>query len=239
MPIPAAITNPVVQLGAQCIDMLDAERSDLITIATGVSSWAGVKGVLTVVQGTSGNQPSYSSTSFGGGASVNFDGINDYLEMTLAGQLPTGNDPGEIWILFNSVKTDNSQGYIVSYGDNTTGNWRAFQKFTGTAAGGTRGRVFLGGNLLLINGHPFTCRSVARMVAGGDSSKIFMDGKIEFSRGVTLTTVGGRLRLGSTPANTPTVFSQVQIAKVLFISGNLRPTTASSLWRYFMRQRRL
>lgn len=234
----APLVDPIAQAGEFFYDLWDAERTDLITIATGVSAWAGSKAGLVVAQATGSAQPSYSTNSFGGGACVTFDGTDDFLSLTLAGQLPAGSVPCEMWALCSNLTADDTR-LTIGYGNTaaiagsrhlgiTASKARAAADTAANAPVGTRrvrdGRRFIlrgiyASNSVSVNlGHP---------ISGFDGCSV----------ATTLNTVATRLRIGSSTGGAAGSVWLGSIALVA-ITRPLPPSLARSFWGYLNRRRR-
>jgi len=237
---PPTLNDPVTQLGSYLVELWDAERSDLITIETGVSAWNGIKAGLSVTQGTAGAQPAYSASSFGGGASVNFDGTDDNLALTLAGQLPTGSDPCELWALCENQLDDAGVRSVIAYGGASGTTERSIVRSNGepcialvrvgTGAGTTSAaRSALNG---------FMSRSVARALITATQTTLWVDGRLEEAGNVVPSTTGTRLRFGALSATAAANFWLGKIA-LLAITLPMPEALAGAFTNYLLRRRRL
>lgn len=232
--------EPVAHLGDFLYELWDAERSDLITIATGVSAWNGSKLGLSLVQGTGANQPTYSATSFAGAAGLTFDGTNDTLLYTLSGELPASAVPGEIWALVSQDVEVGTAGAktIVSYGDTgnlgrralirnvVSSNKNVIQAIVGTGAA----------NPVATSSDGFNGRNFIRARVGPTNSQIALN-NFRFSGGniITPATTATRLRVGANSNSSADGFWTGQIALVAF-TKLLYPTLAEQFSKYLLRR---
>lgn len=235
-----ALVDPVAQLGSYLIELWDAERSDLMTIGGGgeVSAWAGVKAGLNLTQGTGSLQPVWSATSFGGAAGVTFDGTDDTLALTLAGQLPAAGSPSEMWAVVSqdAPQSDTGTRTIVAYG---------------SSAAATSRSLIRGAN----HARALTGDGSAGQAATDDVEligRVFVSSTIDETRtslrhngpGVVCTvpvvpnTTATRIRFGASAAGTAAQFWLGQIVLVA-ITLPLPLTLAVPFAGYMLRRRRL
>lgn len=103
---PVQPTWSPADLGAALVDYWDAERDGSLYLSGNqVSDWEGRNGRY-VYQSVGGSKPVYSATSFNGRPGLTFDGIDDYLELSDAGNMPgfpIGAEHGEIWVLASQL----------------------------------------------------------------------------------------------------------------------------------------
>lgn len=245
MPFPLTADAPLgslLQLGDFLIEAWDAERADLITIATGVSAWAGIKLGLVLAQGTAANQPVRSASSFGGAAGVAFDGSNDELTLALAGQLPTGAVASELWCVAQSDQLIgvSTAGYIVAQGADANTSWRAIHRFVSGST--NRARAIVGDGAAnstpIAYGAAFSNRHAVRLQVSPTTTRMSIDG-IAGGNGLVVPATGiTRIRLGASPGAAAASFFLGQIALVI-ITHPLPTGLAAQLWSYLLTRRRL
>ena len=140
--------DPARALGPDLIAWLDAGRPDLMTFATGVSSWKDIVAGYVATQGTAAARPVYSAASFNGAPALTFDGVDDVLtcaDAALLAALPTGVNGSELWALVqqDALAADAAQRNVVSYWQNTSQTSRRLGR---TASSGVNRILGLVGN---------------------------------------------------------------------------------------------
>lgn len=230
--------DPLANLGSFLYEAWDAERSDLITIATGVSAWNGIKLGLSLTNGTGANQPAWSATSFGGNAGVTFDGTNDELTYTLSGELPVGAVPGDIWaVCSQDAPTSNSTSRIlVAYGDVSAAR-QIDRQLTNTI---NRCRVAIGnGSTNLVaqaNTVSFDGRMLCHLATTATNMSLSLNSSRPIASNVVVTsTTGTRLRFASNIGASPAAFWQGQIAFIAFTKP--LPPYLSAQFEEYLRKR--
>lgn len=109
----AAQWEPLTGLGADLLEWWSAED-----VALGaVSTWTGRKLGINAT-GTGTTRPVSTSHDYGGGAFkyVDFDGVDDFLDLSTLTGLANGTAPGEVWALVNNTATADSLRTAFSYG---------------------------------------------------------------------------------------------------------------------------
>jgi hypothetical protein len=234
------------KLGGYLRAWWDAERADLITTSTGVSSWKDVVAGYDMTQATGAAQPMWSPTSFGGFPGVTFDGIDDCLASTdvaLLAALPFNADPCEMWTVVqqDALAADATTRDIFTYGGASTQMSRRAERVV--VGGVNRSRVLQGnGTTSDTAAGPttvdFSTRHVVRCVYGAASISHYLDG----IAGATTASVGGvgqiRARMGATQVATAAQFWQGGIASVL-VTLPLPEDKAAALHAYLMQRRRV
>jgi hypothetical protein len=129
----AAAPTPESILGSLLYADWDARRTDLLSFATGVSSWRDRVASIDQVQGVGAAQPVYGATAFHGGPGLTFDGVNDYLLATLTSALASGTRP-YAWIVGNV--TLNAITYLASLLASTSGGTLGYLTLYSSAIGG-------------------------------------------------------------------------------------------------------
>ena len=137
--------DPARALGPDLIAWWDAGRPDLMTFATGVSSWRDIVAGYAATQGTGTAQPAYSAASFNGAPALTFDGADDVLtcaDAALLAALPTGANGSELWALIqlDALAADATHRNVVSYGQNTSQTSRRLGRSASSGRGRTRWR---------------------------------------------------------------------------------------------------
>lgn len=231
-------------LGNTPIEWWDAERIDLITIATGVSSWLGTIAGYQIAQVTGSAQPAWSATSFNGAASVTYDGSDDVLTGADAGMLaalPTGATPCEIWGLVqqDAAASDSGARYLGGYAS-TSNAGRAISR--GVAVGVVRGRMIVGdgaASTQLVNTSvELTTRHVMRAIIRASEIVMGVDQSETAPSAIVPNTGATRVRVGATPLNsTPSSFWQGKVAGF----GIFRPMTTNQaiMFRSYLQGRRM
>jgi hypothetical protein len=224
------------------IALWDAERTDLITIATGVSAWVDSKSALSVTQATGASQPVWSATSFGGGASLAFDGVAQTLALTLAGQFPAAGEPGELWCVCSNTADSADAGLrnAVTYGSGSGATNRSIIRAIAT---NVRVRGVVGDGTVVANATAsattnFVSRHVIRLRVGLTVATLFIDGRPATSIVVTPNTTATRIRIGSTPATTPLLFWQGNI-NLVAVTRLLSAPEVARMWAACLPRRRL
>lgn len=238
--------NPVAALGTDLIAYWDARRSDLITIATGVSSWKDIVAGYDATQATGANQPTYSATSFNGDAALSFDGVNHSLTSTtpaLLSALPTGSTPCELWALFSqeALVGDATGRDIVSYG--SSGSFLDCRMIGRVVTGGAnRARGYTGDGAAVQartgTNVDLSSRHVMRWVVGSTSSTLTIDGISEGTLSVIPSTVAARFRIGAAPGSSSISLHQGKIA-VIMVTKALSTGEAAALQNYLLQRRLL
>ncbi len=231
--------SPVRALGSDLVAFWDANRSDLITIVTGVSSWKDVVAGYDAAQATGGLQPVYSATSYNGAPGVTFDGTDDQLtclDAALLAALPAAAVPGEIWLVSQDGASSGTR-YFGSYG----GALNTGRAIGGAGAGRTaNGSVGDGAAQQQINSIGSAAgRHVTRVQIGAASTILTLDGVVDPAAPLSVvpSTTNTRLRLGAGPASSAGTFAQGVLSAVLFTKA-LSLAKAAALQTYLMLRRR-
>jgi len=233
--------NPVLALGTDLLGYWDANRKDLITIATGVSSWKDIVAGYDAVQAVGAAQPIYDPYSFNGQPGVLFDGIDDELTFTPSGQFPANADPCELWALCSqdALVADVTNRAVVSYGQFSNTNSRHIGRIvvsgvnrirsnTGDGAGQARTGT-------IVN---MSSRHVVRLQVGATTSTLTGDKIAEGSVASVPATVALRFRLGASPAGTTALFWQGQLV-VAMVTNPLTEVKANELHKWLMLRRKV
>lgn len=200
--------NPL-QLGASLLDMWDAEDSAKLTLAGSVvSAWASSKNAYSATQASSNARPAYSATGFNGRPSVTFDGVDDELTFTGAGNFPSGATPGELWILVDQVALviDPATRFPFSYGSaNSTG--RNINRTVTLAVNRAQGTVGAGSAVTGANSSvDFSGRHVVRLRVRATEFQVDVDGIEGAITAAVPNTTATRLRLGASANSTASGF---------------------------------
>lgn len=110
-------------LGSDLYEFWDADvlASFNITSANNVQAWTGLKQGLAPFQNTEANKPQYAATGWNGAKpALSFNGVAQRLQSTLAGQLPIGSTPCEIWGLASQDSVGTTTR-LVQWGSSATG----------------------------------------------------------------------------------------------------------------------
>jgi len=252
--------DPVVDLQSKLAYMWDAEYSSTITRDGGglVSEWRDLVDGTPMVQATAANKPTYSATSFGGGAGVTFDGVNDELTYVFAGghRFPLAADPVEIWVLVSSAAPDTNTNtlYFFTYGTNTgarsvgrfgspypegqtTGGYhnRSRASMTGTGTTNCNPNADLGLNT----------RFYFRMTNNGTTTTMQNNGATfggpvnNSSVPMVPATITGRARMGASSAPTIANWAPCTIACVAVFTTLLTIDECDAMETYLHQRRRL
>jgi hypothetical protein len=236
------LTDPVRELGGTLLELWDAERTDLITIATGVSAWTGSKAGLQVTQGTGAAQPVWSATSFGGRPGITFDGMDDTLTLILAAQFPAAGDASEIWVVLSNTadSSDATARHAVTYGVNSGANNRTISRAVVSSVVRHRATVGDGTTVAMTGNTEFlNSRHVVRLEVGATHSVMTVDGVRGPVTAVVPATTATRFRIGSSPVGTPTLFWQGQVAFAAVTLPMPYPGLAKAFENYLLRRRGL
>lgn len=231
--------QPRVWLGKDLLAHWSARRYDLITIATGVSSWKDTVAAYDVTQATGAAQPVWNAQAFGGAPGVLFDGTDDFLALTLAGQFPAGATPCEMWVLCqqNALPADTGQRFAFSYGSAATTTSRAIIRIVSAGVNLARGNAGDGAAQQTTTGNRnFSSRHVVRLQVGATSSTLTVDNVVMTTTTAVPNTTATRLRIGANPAATAISFWQGVVADAL-ITNPLPPQAAAQLMRGMMQLR--
>ncbi len=228
--------NPVSALGSDLVAYWDANRSDLITIATGVSSWKDIVAGYDAAQATGASQPAFVASSQIDGAVI-FDGTNDALaclDATLLSALPSGAVASELWVVFRDDATSGTR-YAFSYGaGNSTGrhvgSTGANQTAFGTVGdGGSAQNITAVGRLTgnVNNTH------VLRLQVGATSTILSLDGVVDPVAPLVVvpSTTNTRLRIGAAPGAAAGQFLQGPIT-IAIVTKPLTAQKAAALTTY-------
>lgn len=227
-------------LGASLIAWWDA-GSGVTESGGAVSAWADSVGALTVAQGTAGNKPTYSATSFRGAPGITFDGTDDYLSVASTGSLPSGGNACEIWALVDqtALVADTNNRFILSFGSvNSTARRTLYRRVSG-GANEARGDIGNGSAATSINFTglaDFSGPNVVRLAVGASSSRGQINGG-PFTATFTVTpnTTTAITAIGANGALTGTQLWQGQIAAIL-VTGALTIDQAKYLTAYLTRR---
>lgn len=231
---PAAFTPAA--LGAKLLGWWNADRADLITIATGVSSWKDIVAGLDAVNATGTQQPIYSATSFNGNPGVTFDGVDDRL-VAVTQPFPAVAAPSEIWALAqNNGIGDAAVRTIISYGGATLATSRSVGKIdsAGTDRGAaTSNNVVASDTLINLNS-----RHVLRAQFTATDETITVDGGTPVTSAVVSSTGTTSVRLGcNTNAGTPQRFWSGPVREIIVTDGTLTAGEVTSLQTYMLARR--
>lgn len=237
------LNDPVRQLGSTLLELWDAERTDLITIATGVSAWTGSKAGLQVTQGTGDAQPVWSATSFGGRPGITFDGTDDTLSLTLAAQFPAAGDASEIWAVLSNaaLAADATVRNAVTYGSGSGATNRTIGRAVVSSVVRQRGITGDGSAVTNMNGHTefLGSRHVVRLEIGATHSIMTVDGVRGPVTAVVPNTTATRFRIGSSPVATPSLYWQGQVAFAAVTLPMPYQGLAKAFENYLLRRRGL
>lgn len=222
-------------LGASLIAWWDA-GSGVTESGGAVSAWADSVGALTVAQGTAGNKPTYSATSFRGAPGITFDGTDDYLSVNSTGSLPSGNSAREAWVLVQqtALVADATDRRVISWGSTNsvarTEVFRRVQSSNNVVAG------FVGtgsGSVGAFGPNGFDDYRSARVVVTTAAISAYMNGVAGTPNSVTSNTTTARTTIGASTALSG--FWQGQIAAIL-VTGALTIDQAKYLTAYLTRR---
>lgn len=235
-----------IKLDGRLLAWWDAERPDLMTTSTGISSWKDVVAGYDMTQATGAAQPVWSPTSFGGFPGMTFDGTDDCLASIatdLLAVLPFNADPCEIWSVVqqDALAADTTTREVFSYGGASTQLSRRAERVVASAV--NRVRVLQGNGTTSDTAAgtttiDFSTRHVMRCVCGPSSISVYLDGVV----GATTASTGGigqvRARIGATQVSTAAQFWQGKIAAIL-VTLPLPEDKTAALHSYMMNRRRL
>jgi hypothetical protein len=223
----------IVNYESKILAMWDAEDSNLITNATGVSSWTDNVAGIAVTQATTTKQPIWSATSFNGKAGVLFDAVDDILEVApLPAAIPSGTTECEAWMLCSqdALTTDSVIKTGFAWGGGTVVDERLVQRrvsasanraFVGNADGTTQ-HVVSDTAVNINTHHVIRCEYLATLTA------LTVDGAGRATVANNQITGTTRLRIGGNALNTANSWWKGQIA-VFMITQPLAVDEAAQL----------
>lgn len=123
--------NPLA-LGADLIDIWWAGAPGSFSLnGASVNAWTSLKQGMAVTQAFTTSKPVVNPTGINGRETVEFDGIDDFLEIESVGVLPVGAAPVWIWFLgrqdHDAVAVSAAKS-IFAYGGTTTSDSRAIRR---------------------------------------------------------------------------------------------------------------
>jgi hypothetical protein len=227
------VYNPVAALGSDLLGYWEANRSDLVTIATGASSWKDIVAAYDLAQVTAGAQPAYSATSFNGQPGLTFDGTDDSLLLASV-PFPTVATPCEIWALIqqDALPANTTERRIFSYGGGGVGNYRSIQRVVVGGVNRVQMTIGDGAAAQTITGTNVdaSSRHVIRAQFGATSSSLTVDGVAEGSFSVVPSTGNTRTRMGANSATTASLLMNGKIAALLVTKPLTTEATAVQTW---------
>ena len=242
--------SPVVDLQSKLAYMWDAEYSSTITRDGGglVSEWRDLVDGTPMVQATGASQPVYSATSFGGGAGVTFDGVDDQLTYTMPGvhRFPLNAEPFECWVLVSNATSsaDTAVKYFFGYGGNA---YRHLGRF-GASVNDTRTRSHIttgagAVNLGTLRDLGLNTRFFFR-VSNDGAATVIQNNNSEYetdvaSAAMVPNTNAGRARIGASAATTAASFLNGTVACVCLFNKLLTVDETDALAGYMHQRRRL
>lgn len=215
-------------------DGWDARRADTFTLAGSlVSAWRSVKG-LSAEQAFTTSKPVRNPTGLNGQAVVEYDGLDDALVAIGVGSLPTGANPGEVWLLVNqaALVADTGERTIFGYG-NTASVSRRFGRRVLSAQNCPVANIGDGSTLAPANGPAgFDNVSVVRVEVGSAQSKTSLNGTPGTSAAVVPATTTTRTVLGAAPSSPQVLFHKGGIVLVV-ATDPLNSSQAAQMLAYF------
>lgn len=215
--------------------------------AGAISSWTDrIAGITLTDGGTSGKRPTFGATALNGGfPGLTFNGSANCLEGTSFAALPTGSEPGMLWVVGQgSGGTDAVTRILVQYGSTTTGAYRRIQKSTAD--------LFTGGDgtsnaNLSTSDYPEAASTFQFVVMFRARPASYSGGTNGFHGRTpvagTLNTGGGtlRMRVGASNLNTASSFFLGTISEV-FVTSDLDENRVNKIigakaWEYGFQNR--
>lgn len=213
----------------------DAERSDLVTVTgAGVSSWKDNIGGFDLVQGTNGNRPPYSATSFNGRPGVTFSiASSTYLRLSgVPSAFPTAANPGEIWAVIDQATPASSTTVctIFRYGATTTAATRSMRRDSVAAVNRLNAVAELGSTEGTVD---FTGRHIVRGIFSGADVVSEIDGVQAAATVAAANTGTSNVTMGATTAASPALFFGGTVHAIFVFAGLLDARTAYQLRNYY------
>jgi len=219
-------------LGASLLAFWDAERADLLTLATAaVTTWTdATANGYAITQSTTSAKPTYSATSFNSRPGVTFDKANSQrLVRTGIGSLPVNADPCEIWLVMDqtALVADTALMSLFEYG-NSTNAFRRAERLVSGGVNYAQGRVGTGaGASAFSNANiPFSGKHVVRYAIGATSSQVHMDGNAGLSQNIVPATSSGNMSMGMTNSGS---FPMTGIINACLVTAALDADQAAAL----------
>lgn len=229
--------RPVPQnLGASLLAFWDAERSDLITQSGGtVSNWLDSVAGYNLAQATGASKPTYGATSFNGRPGINFDGVDDFLNLE-SQPFPSGENGCEIWWIGEQLApaSDANIRYLFCYGGNSANNGRMLSRLQ--SASRPHFRTGTGASSVFTSpvGSEFIGRCCARAIIAPTQTTM-ANGSTNYIRSLSVAGIPAtgttRVRLGANLSNTASQFGWMQTA-MLAVTDLLSDQQAADMWRY-------
>lgn len=236
----ATAYSPVDALGSDLVAYFEAERADLIS----AGSWRDVKAGYDATQATGTAQPAYSATAFGGGAVVTGDGVDDTLTCTDAGllaALPSGANPGEIWVLCSqaALPADTTVRMIVDYGNGAT-TGRRIRRSVASSVNRASAQVGTGATTATAtdSATDLSSRHVIRAQFTATDVIITVDGGTPVTSAGVSATTASRFRLFAGSSGSPVNFWEGGLAAAL-VTQPLSAAKADALQSYLLTRRKL
>lgn len=178
-----------------------------------VTSWADRKAGYAAEQGTSASRPAYSSTGYGGGPGITFDGTDDCLTCTdaaLLAALPDGAEAGNLAAVVSQGGTvaDAAVRVAFAYGEQGVSTGRSVQRVVDTGANRARFSVSTSGGAVAAT-ETTVNMSTRHFVTGeftGTQLRVTIDEAAASLVSASPNTTNSRLRIGSGALSSPTAF---------------------------------
>lgn len=216
----------------------DAENAaSLTTAGGGVSAWTDLVSGLTLAQGTSAARPTYNATGFNGRPVLTLDGVDDCLEASGVGALPSGTTPGEFWTLVDqtALPADTGSRCVLSWGGAGAGTARSPRR--SVSAGVNLFRTVAGDGSSTISADQasvdFSGRHVARSLFAASAIASEVDGSAGAPVACALnTSATTRTRFGAGAAAAAGTFWQGGVNTIAVFADALSASDAARLYAY-------
>lgn len=231
--------SPVAALGSDLLEFWDAEYASQLTLnGAEVVTWASGKSGLAPTQATAASRPTYNATGLNGRPCTVYDGAAQQLTVSGVGNMPTGANTCEIWLLGSQDALAASSGGRVAFSYGNGGVVGQLRSVGRVSSGANRLNVVMGtgaadimltGTVVDMSG---TCLIRARM----EASQILgtLNGTAE---GATAGTLGGtpttRTRIGAF-ASSGVIALWLGKISAIYVTNLLTPAQAIPLQAYFL-----
>ncbi|HEV7352580.1 MAG TPA: hypothetical protein VGN74_05565 [Brevundimonas sp.] len=229
--------TPVSVLGAALKGWWSSDNPARTTVSgVSVTAWADEVAGYVVNPGTSSTRPAVSDAGFGGARAIQFDGVDDYLNMFAPTTFPAGGSASEIWLIGQNTAlvTDAGARVGASYGDGVFSSDRRLRRNTSTTniLQATSGNISVAGG-----GAALTTRHVLRAIFGVSSIAVEVDNLSRDTAAATLSTNRNQFAIGAIP-NGSLQFWQGLIRDVL-VTDPLTAEQAAWLYQWALPRRNL
>lgn len=193
-------------LGASLLGYWDAEVYDTLTLSgASVTKWADLIAGYAPTTALSASWPTYSANSFNGRPGIVFDGIDDFLAVSVSNTFPIGSNGSEIWALVrqDSLPADTTTRNIFYY-QGTSNQRRSLNRNVVSGVNRAQGIIGTGAAAAVAAGPTsaaFSGIHVVRLAVGATSSTCSVDGTAGVAASIVPSTVSTMMGISTVAAS--------------------------------------